>query len=105
MDPEDFEPRDLGLLRVANGDVEPANAAKPDGVNCERFQSQVSAVCVGADDLRMASGLPALASVVVREFLLVRGLRRGEIRAGKLMQPLAEVRRALELGSTKVRFT
>ena len=37
MDPEDFEPRCLGLLRAANGDVEPANAAKPDGVDCERF--------------------------------------------------------------------
>lgn len=58
---------------------------------------------VGADDLRMASGLPALEWLVARELLLV-GLRHGELRAEELMQPLEEVRRAMELGSVKVRI-
>jgi hypothetical protein len=51
----------------------------------------------------MASGLPALVLLVARELLLA-GLRREEIRAGELTQPLAEVRRAMELGSAKVRI-
>ena len=60
-------------------------------------------MCVGADDLRMASGLPALVWLPAWELLLV-GLRGGELRAGELIQPLAEVRRAMELGSVKVRI-
>lgn len=51
----------------------------------------------------MASGLPALVWLVARELLLV-GLRGGELRAEELMQPLAEVRREMKLGSVKVRI-